>query len=206
MAKSAHQLDREIAAALAGRPAPPAGRWIHRAIARSHDVSEDIVRRIYAAVQTAKRQGLRGGFLADLIERNVGRKLVGPEYTVANRAKEHLSYDPPGGYGGPKPRGSASEPMREHDEKRAEQGRQLVAQANITIRDVLSRKDLRTGASWEAVTPKDRDLLRQAADQLDVAADGFEEAGPRFVVHAGTLRERARQARRGEYRLLALYD
>lgn len=88
------------------------GRWMHKDIARSHSVPEDVVRRIYASVQTAKKQGLYGGHAADLVERDVGRKLVGGEYDVYAKAKEHLSYDPPGGYSGPRPTGPAKEPPR----------------------------------------------------------------------------------------------
>ncbi len=50
------------------------------------------------------------------------------------------------------------------------------------------------------------DIVRRiyAADELDVAADLFEEGGA--GVTAGTLRERARLARRGDYKLLETYE
>ena len=179
---------------------PATGRWIHRDVARRHDVPEDVVRRIYAAVQIAKRQDLYGGYMADLVERSVGRKLVGQEYTVYSRAKEHLGYDPPGGYGGPKPRGSAKEPPRvKYDDPKVQTASGIVSSADRTIKAVLGRV---AHSGWNEA--KDRELLRQAADELDVAADLNEEAGAR--VRAGTLRERARHARSGYYKLLASYD
>ena len=209
MKKSARQLDREIARALGHATrkteASATGRWNHRAIARRLNVPEDVVRRIYAAVQTAKSQGLHGGYTADFIERSVGRKLVGGEYDVAARAKEHLSYDPPGGYGGPQPKGSAKEPPRvKYGDPKIERASQLIARANTIIKDVLKRRRHSTFGWDETNDAKDRDLLRQAADELDVAADLYEEAGA--GVRAGTLHERARHARRGNYAVLAAYD
>jgi hypothetical protein len=211
--KSARQLDREIAQALAAHSTrktegstPPltTGRWVHRAVAKSLGVPEDIVRRIYAAVQTAKRQGLYGGHMADLSERSVGRKLVGAEYTVYARAKEHLGYDPPGGYGGPKPTGSAKEPPRaKYGDPKIESASQIVGSAEVTIKNVLGRRKHPSFGWDESNDTQDRALLRQAADELDVAADLYEEAGA--GVRAGTLHERARHARRGAYRLLAAY-
>jgi len=216
--KSTAQLDREIAEALASSKARGArhhhttilkastpGRWSHRAIAQRLDVPEDVVRRVYAAVQIAKRQGLYGGYMADLIERGVGRRLVGREYDVAARAKEHLSYDPPGGYGGPKPTGSAKEPPRtKHDDPKIARAAQLISSANAIIKDVLRRRKHPAFGWDESNDSKDRALLQQAADELDVAADSYEEAGA--GIRAGTLHERARYARRGDYRLLAAYD
>ena len=178
------------------------GRWNHRSVARRLDVPEDIVRRIYAAVQTAKRQGLYGGHMADLSERSVGRKLVGNEYTVYARAKEHLGYDPPGGYGGPQPKGSAKAPPRvRYDDPKIAQASRMVASAESIIKGVLSRWKFVSAGRDES---KDRELLRQAADELDVAADLYEEAGAN--IRAGTLHERARHARRGDYKLLGSYD
>ena len=188
---------------------PKTGRWNHRDVARSHDVpDEDVVRRIYAAVQTAKRQGLYGGHMADLIERSVGRRLVGGEYAVAALARKHLKYDPPGGYSGPKPKGAAKEPPRAvNDDPKIKHafGRaaRLIASADATIKDVLRRRKHPSFGWDESNDSKDRELLRQAADELDVAADLYEEAGA--GVGAGTLHERARYARRGDYRLLAAY-
>lgn len=69
-------------------------RWNHGDVARAHGTSEDVVRRIYAAVQTAKKQGLYGGHTADLIERQLGRRLMGREYTVSALAHEHLQHKP----------------------------------------------------------------------------------------------------------------
>jgi hypothetical protein len=175
-----------------------AGRWTHRAIARSLDVPEDVVRRIYAAVQTSKRQGLYGGYMVDLIERSVGRKLVGSEYAVATRAKEHLGYAPPSGYGGPKPKGSAKEPSlrASYDDPKVVKAARLVSGADRIIQNLV-RPNL-------ALRPLDYDLLRKAADDLDVAADLYEEAGA--GIRAGTLHERARIARLGDTKLLAVYD
>lgn len=204
MKKPARQLDREIAEALGHSTRASTKRWNHGSVAQSLHVPEDVVRRIYAAVQTAKRQGLYGGHMADLIERSVGRKLVGAEYTVAARAKEHLSYDPPGGYGGPKPMGTAKAPSRaKYDDPKIQRGQQLASRANTIISDVLRRRQ----TSWVTSSDdaaKQRDLLRQAADELDVAADLYEEAGA--SISAGTLHERAKIARRGDYALLAAYE
>ena len=204
--KTASQLDREIAEALAYRaPKKPPGRWIHGDVARSRGVPEDVVRRIYAvAVQTAKRQGLHGGHMADLVERSVGRKLLGNEYTVATRAKEHLDYDPPGGYGGPKPKGSAKEPPRvPFGDPKVESAAQLASRAEAVIKDVLRRRKHPTFGWDESNDGKDRALLRQAADELDVAADLFEVAGA--GIRAGTLHERAKKAREGNYGVLDTY-
>ena len=89
MAKTAAQLDREISHALVRGPGK---RWVHRTVAQEFDVPEDVVRRIYAAVQTAKKQGLRGGYAVDLAERMVGRRLIGGEYGVESReAREGAS-------------------------------------------------------------------------------------------------------------------
>jgi hypothetical protein len=197
MAKTAAQLDQEISRALV---ASPAKRWVHRTVAREFDVPEDVVRRIYAAVQTAKKQELRGGYAVDLIERMVGRRLINGEYAVAKRAKAHLQYNPEGGYQGSEPRGEAAEPMRAYDEKMVLKARQLADRAEGTITTVMKR--LAT-SDWDS--RKDPALLQQAAGELDAAADAFEEAGPRFNVRAGTLRKRADLARRGHYRKLLTY-
>ena len=184
---------------------PPLGRWVHRTIAQRHGVPEDVVRRIYAAVQTAKRQGLYGGHMADLSERSVGRKLAGAEYTVYARAKEHLGYDPPGGYEGPQPKGAAKAPPRaKYGEPKVESALRIAGRAEATIKNVLRRQRHPT-FGWDTTNDaNDRELLRQAADELDVAADLYEEAGA--GVRAGTLHERARLARRGDYRQLSAYD
>ena len=223
----AAQLDREIAQILerstARRSEARVGhavkatekprRWIHRDVARTHSVPENVVRRIYSAVQTAKRQGLYGGYMADLVERSVGRKLVGAEYTVYARAKEHLGYDPPSGYGGPRPTGSAKEPPRaKYDDPKIERAAWIAAQANRAINNVINRRKGNDPQFWwtdkgrftSSSDSKDRALLRQAADELDVAADLYEEAGA--GVRAGTLHERARHARQGDYRLLTAYE
>lgn len=208
--KSARQLDREIAQALTGHStrkteATTSGRWIHRSVARSLGVPEDVVRRIYAAVQTAKHQGLYGGYMADLSERSVGRKLIGAEYAVYARAKEHLGYDPPGGYGGPQPKGSAKAPPRvAYDDPKARSASALTGRAETTIKSVLTRRKHPTFGWDTSNDSKDRGLLKQAADELDVAADLYEEAGAH--VRAGTLHERARFARHGNYAELAAYD
>ena len=184
---------------------PKTGRWNNRSVAQRFGVAEDVVRCIYAAVQTAQRQGLYGGYMVDLIERSVGRKLIGNEYTVANRAKEHLGYDPPGGYGGPKPKASAKEPPRVMvDDPKIQRASRMATGAETTIKAILRRRQ-RPGGGWdESNDSKDRDLLRHAADELDVAADLYEEAGA--GMRAGTLHERARHARRGDYRLLSVYE
>lgn len=197
MAKTAAQLDREIARALVRGPAK---RWVHRTVAQKFDVPEDVVRRIYAAVQTAQKQNLRGGYAVDLVERMVGRRLMGGEYDVEKRAREHLQYNPESGYGGPEPRGAAAEPLRVHDEKMVLKARQLAERAQRTIKTVTDR--LAT-SSWDA--RKDPALLQQAAGELDAAADAFEEAGPRFNTRAGTLHKRAELARSGHYRKLLTY-
>ena len=208
--KSPTQLDREIAEALSKKPrrsrqhhatmASTPGRWNHRSVAQRYGVPEDVVRRIYAAVQTAKRQGLYGGHMADLSERSVGRKLVGGEYTVYTQAKKHLSYDPPGGYSGPKPKGSAKEPPRAtYDDPKVRTASPIISDAERSIKSVLGRI---AHSGWDEA--KDRVLLRKAADELDVAADLLEEAGA--YVRAGTLRERAKYARQGHYKLLITYD
>jgi hypothetical protein len=142
---------------------------------------------------------LYGGYLADLVERSVGRKLMGEEYRVATRAKEHLEYDPPGGYGGPKPKGAAKEPRRAtYDDPKVQKASRLVAGADRIINNVI-----RPGVPVRG-NPLDLDILRTAADELDVAADLYEEAGS--SVRAGTLRERAAIARRGDYKLLSAYE
>lgn len=214
--KTSAQLDREIAEALgrtkrksrstsSRRHHATIGRWIHKTIAQRYSVPEDVVRRIYASVQEAKRQGLYGGYYADLVERNVGRKLKGGEYDVAARAKEHLSYDPPGGYGGPAPKGSAKPPPRAtYDDPEIESASRFVARGNMIIKDVLQRRRHPTFGWDTANDATDRDLLRQAAEELEVAADLYEGAGA--GVRGGTLHERAKLARRGDYRALAAYE
>lgn len=184
---------------------PSTGRWTHRSIAKRYDVPEDVVRRIYAAMQIAKRQELHGGYMADFIERHVGRKLVGNEYTVATRARDHLNYNPPGGYGGPRPKASAKEPLRVmYDDPKVVRASRLAGSAEAVIKDVLRRRKGAHGGWDETNDQSDRNLLHNAAADLDVAADLYEEAGVR--VKAGTLHERAKHARRGNYRLLAAYE
>ena len=180
------------------------GRWMHKDIARSHSVPEDVVRRIYASVQTAKKQGLYGGHAADLVERDVGRKLVGGEYDVYAKAKEHLSYDPPGGYSGPRPTGPAKEPPRaKYDDPKIERASRAVSQAERVIKYLLAKRKHRAfGWDWDKQAG-DRTLLKNVADELDVAADLYEEAGA--GVRAGTLRERARYARAADYARLESY-
>ena len=212
--KSSAQLEREIAEALSKKPrrsherhhaTVSTGRWIHKDVARRHEVPEGVVRRIYAAVQTAKRQGLYGGHMADLSERSVGRKLAGGEYTVYTRAKEHLGYDPPGGYGGPQPKGSAKPPPRaKYYDPTIESASRFVARADTIIKDVLRRRK-HPSFGWDTSNDaKDRELLRHAAEELEVAADLYEQAGA--GVRGGTLHERAKLARRGDYGRLEAYD
>jgi hypothetical protein len=178
-------------------------RWNHKDVARRHNVAEDVVRRIYAAVQTAKKQGLHGGHYVDCVERNVGRKLVGAEYTVSSLAKEHLGYEPTGGYlGSPEPKGICKVgPKVNYDDPKARSASEVRSDAESVIKSVLSRFRFMWAGRDEA---KDRDLLRHAADELDVAADLYEDAGAK--VRAGTLRERAAIARRGDYELLKHYE
>ena len=215
--KTPAQLDREIAEALVTRRRTAAqkraprhhhatiSRWVHKTIAQRYSVPEDVVRRIYASVQAAKRQGLYGGHYADLAERNVGRKLKGGEYDVAARAKEHLGYDPPGGYGGPQPKGSAKPPPRaKYDDPSIETASQFVSRGNTIIKDVLRRRKHPTFGWDTSNDAKDRELLRQAAEELEVAADLYEGAGA--GVRGGTLHERAKLARRGDYRALEAYE
>lgn len=146
------------------------------------------MRRIYGAVQTAKRQGLHGGHFADYVERHLGRRLVGNEYTIAAKAKEHLGYSPPGGYGGPSPRGSAKVPTvrASAGDPKLREARGLISAANTVIRNIA-----RSGI----VSAMDRTLVNDAAADLDVAADLYEEAGARIT--AGTVREHARRVRLG---------
>jgi hypothetical protein len=174
-------------------------RWSHKDIAKRYRVDEDIVRRIYAAIQEAKKQGLYGGHTVDLIERRIGRRPMGGEYTVSTLAHEHLGHKPPSGYGGPKPRGSAVPPPRaEYNDPKIENAGRMAASAERVITDVQRRKD--PWADWSA---RDRQLLREAADDLDVAADLYEKAGAN--IRAGTLHERARHARNGDASKLAAY-
>lgn len=174
-------------------------RWIHRDVARRHGLSEDVVRRIYGAVQIAKKQGLYGGHTADLIERAVERKLVGNEYTVAARAKDHLGHAPPPGYGGPAPTGSAKAPPRAHaDDPKIVKAERMASTANMIIRDIGKR------AERGSLNQADRACLRDSADVLDVAADLYEEAGAK--IRAGTLHERAKLARSYNFEMLAIYD
>jgi hypothetical protein len=176
-------------------------RWIHKDVALRRKVAEDIVRRIYAAVQIAKRQGLHGGYTVDLIERSVGRDLTVYEHSVAHLAREHLSYScPPCGYGGPKPWGSAKEPSRAIDRTKIGEAMQLVSGGDAIIRAVLERRE----RSTRSRKPSFSVLLKKAADILDVAANACEQAGA--TIRAGTLRERAMYARRGDFSMLALYD
>ena len=209
--KTGRQLDREIAEALSSRKGhatqkagSKTGRWIHRTVAQSYGLPEDVVRRIYETVQTAKRQGLYGGYLADLIDRNVGRRLVGHEYDVVTRAKDHLNYHPASGYGGPKPTGAAKEPPRaEYDDPKRDKASRLAAKGDGIIKDVLGRRRHPTFGWDESNDGEDRRLLKQAAEELEVAADLYEDAG--MQVRAGTIRQRASYARQGNYRMLDAY-
>jgi hypothetical protein len=173
-------------------------RWIHKDVARKYGLDTDVVHKIYAAVQVAKKQGLHGGHYADYVERAIGRKLAGNEYTVASKAKEHLGYDPPGGYQGPTPRGAAAEPSRDRDRKKTDRAEQLMSHADSTIRRIIDKRNRLQ--AWEG----DRDLLKDAADELDVAADLFEEANAKLS--AGTLRQRAKYARAGNVEMLEIYN
>ena len=213
--KTARQLDREIAEALAKRngrksnahatkASSAPSRWMHKDIARSYEVPEDVVRRIYATVQTAKKQGLYGGHAADLVERNVGRKLVGGEYDVYAKAKKHLSYDPPGGYSGPRPTGTAKEPPRaKYGDPKIAKAAGVESQAERVIKDILAKRRHKSfGWDWDKQAG-DRALLGSVADELEVAADLYEDAGA--GVRSGTLRERARYARSADYPKLDSY-
>jgi len=181
-----------------------ARRWVHKDVARRYFVPEAVVRRIYAAVQTAKKQGLHGGHYADCVERHVGRKLVGNEFSVSAEAKEHLGYSPPGGYSGsPEPKGICKSPPRwSADHPKARTASEIASTANAVIKLAIQSESNRPYGG--RLDPKDRDLVLHAADELDVAADLYEEA--RAKVRAGTLRERAEIARRGNYMMLAHYD
>lgn len=189
-----------IARRASGRTSHATKRWNHGDVARAQGVPEDVVRRIYAAIQTAKKQGLYGGHTVDLVERRLGRRLMGGEYTVSAQAHEHLGHKPPSGYGGPKPRGSAKAPPRARfDDPRIEEASRLAARAERIIHEVRRQKD-----PWRAWSTKDRELLRQAADELDVAADLYEVASAN--IRAGSLHERARNARNGDDAKLAAYE
>lgn len=176
-------------------------RWIHKDVALRRHVAEAIVRRIYGAVQIAKRQGLHGGYTVDLIERSVGRNLTLYENNVAHLAREHLGYScPPCGYGGPNPRGSARAPSRAIDRAKVDEAMRLVPGGDAIIRDVLARRD----RSTRSRKPSFSVPLKKAADILDVAAKACAQAGA--ALRAGTLRARANYARRGDFEMLALYD
>jgi hypothetical protein len=171
--------------------------WIHKDVALYRNVDEQIVRRIYAAVQIAKRQGLHGGYTVDLIERSVGRNLTVYEESVAHLAREHLNYScPPCGYGGPKPRGSAKEPSRAIDRTKVNEARRLVSSGDAIIRDIIARRD----RSTRSRKPSFSVLLKKAANILDVAVNACEQAGA--ALRAETLRERAKYVRRGDFDML----
>src|SRR5262249_43794954 len=125
-----------------GKPTVVRRRWIHKDVALCRHVAENMVRKIYAAVQIAKRQGLHGGYTVDLIERSVGRNLTLYEYGVAHLARKHLDYsNPPCGYGGPKPQGLAKEPSRSIDRAKIDDVMRLVSGADATIRNILARRE-----------------------------------------------------------------
>jgi hypothetical protein len=175
-------------------------RWSNKDVARKFGIPEDVVRRIYGAVQIARKQGLYGGHTADLIERGVGRKLVGNEYSVAALAKDHLGHAPPPGYGGPAPTGSAKAPPRATDQKKLDEAGRMVSGADAIIRDITKRRE----RQWSPLDRTETERLKDAADILDVAADLYEEAGAK--IRAGTLHERAKLARRHDFEMLAIYD
>jgi hypothetical protein len=179
-------------------------RWIHKDVARRYGADEDAVRRIYAAVQTAKRQGFHGGYYADFVERSLGRKLAGAEYTISKLAKQRLNYDPPGGYGGPKPSGVAAEPSRDRDRQKMEQAERMASGANKIIRDVSKRRERFEWSPLDWTARAAYASLKDAADVLDVAADLYEEAGA--MISAGTLRKRATYARKHNFEMLAIYE
>ncbi len=184
-------------------------RWIHKDVARQYDVPENVVRTIYAAVQTAKKQGMYGGQYADFVEREVGRKLRGNEYTVSAAAKQHLNYDPPGGRNYDlKLRGRAKEPARaSYNDSQILQAEPILGAANRIIKDVLDRNEhprFQGHYNSTEVTRGDREALETAALELEVAADLYEGAGAK--VRAGTIRERAKLARRVELNALSKYD
>jgi len=176
-------------------------RWIHKDIARRRGVPEDVVRKIYAAVQIAKRQELHGGYTVDLIERSVGRILNIYEHSVAYLAREHLGYScPPRGYGGPEPRGAAKEPPRVTDHEKLAAAGRLAARGAAIIRDVLNRRN----KSIKARKPSFSVLLKKAAELLDDAANACAQAGS--MIRTGTFRERAKYARHGDFRMLEIYN
>lgn len=160
-------------------------------MAKTYGVPETIVRRLYEAVQISKKQGLYGGHSADFIERHLGRRLRGSEFSVLARAKKHLLYDPPGGYEGPKPRGPAAEPTRWFDERLMKHTDALVARACANIKRVTSARGWKEDRYY---TPEGKALLAAAAEDLYMAAEAAEQGGRR--IRAGTLRERARAAER----------
>lgn len=177
-------------------------RWIHKSVAKTHGVSEDVVRRIYEVVQTSKKQGLLGGHMLDFLERHVGRRLVGPEYGVFREAKSHLAYNPEGGYGGPKPTGIAAVPSvrARADDPTYEKANRLAHHADAAIDDLL-RKNEKT--PWKILDGSNRGVIHAAADELCVAGDLYEEAGA--TIKAGTLRQRAKHARSGDHHQLVAY-
>lgn len=192
-------------------------RWANAELAKRHNVDAAVAKKISDAVKSAKKQGLQGGETVDAIERAIGRRLHAGEYSVADAAKKHHEHDPPGGYSGPRAK-DAPDPQKVDEKKRdqAQRSAQMASNKIVSVAHGLQmRIDKREGSvRGEAyaglstaekaeyrrsgeLTDGERAKLREAVDDLEVAADAFEEAGPRFHVLAGTLRKRAEFAARG---------
>lgn len=168
-------------------------RWNGKKVAEDHDVELHAAKAIYDAVKIATEQGLYAGHLADLVEHMVGRRLYRNEYEVLRLVKAHLGYDQPSGYGGPEPKGKAKLPDRRITERNNYDADQLRADADRAIKAAESEQSYNT----------QRTMLDRAADDLDVAADKYEQSGHRVL--SGTLRKRAQLARAGAMKSLSIY-
>ncbi len=164
-------------------------RWENAQMARKYGLTPQVTRTLFDAVKEAQTLGLHGGHYVDLVERRLGRRLYQNEFALVADAKRHLGYDPPGGYGGPKP----------HDifdrskvvEKKAELASALEWSAMPKKNRVEDAHNARGGTY--RLTEDEKKALSEVADTWEVAADAFEEAG--MSIQAGTLRKRAELAR-----------
>lgn len=178
----------------------PGKRWDNAKTAEKYGLDRGVVKQIYEATKEAKAQGLHGGPTVDLLELRVGRKLFGNEYSVASEARAHLQFDPPPGYGGPKPKGVPSRDLI--DRQRSEEAERIewsVMREKNRVEDAHKEDQ-----SWNRLTDKELATLRNVAETWEVAADVYEEAGRK--VTAGTLRQRAAFARAGDLARLWVYN
>ncbi len=173
--------------------------------AKRHGVSEDMTRRINAAVASAKKQGLHGGRTVDAIERAIGAVPTGNEFAVIEAAKKHHNHAPPMGYGGPDDKTAPDrKQVNEEAKKRAET---LLIKANARYLNILhpwQRRQTDSDIRNQMPTDQEKRDARDLADDFEVVADAFEEAGPIFAVRAGTLRKRAKAMREGNFDLMSV--